>query len=152
MKNFFKENTKSDIDPKLDALIKASAKYEVGNFKCYNFWENPYGFKDIGKDYDVVSKIRKEPNQSHLYNFKALGGSGETEWNHNYITGTSIAVMYYKFSTHASMDLKENSDLQLLTGDEINLIKDLVDQAEAEWFLIYKETKEYKLQQQLNQE
>ena len=140
---------------KLQELIGLSKKYKIITVECYNWWENPYGFRDTGHN---VSKIRKIPNQYHLDNFKALGGNGETEWCHNYITGTSIAVMYYKFSTEAHIDLYQksysrgldNKVLELLTDAEINLIKELVFEANNKWMLEYKNTNEYKLNQQLN--
>jgi arabinogalactan endo-1,4-beta-galactosidase len=140
---------------KLEELIELSKKYEIIEVSCYNYWRNPYGFKNIGSK---VSKIEKIPNQYHLHNFKALGGSGTTEWNHNFVTGTSIAVMYYKISTGAIIDLNspsyirkvDNTKLELITDVEINLIKELAFEANDKRMLEYEETKEYKLQQQLN--
>lgn len=135
---------------KLQELIGLSKKYKSITIACYNWWENPYGFQDTGSN---VSKISRIPNKYHLDNFKALGGTGITKWNHNYISGTSIAVMYYKFSTEASIDLSDSKnlkgELELLTDIEINLIKELVFEAKNKWMLEYKETKEYKLNQQL---
>jgi hypothetical protein len=96
-KNYMKEQTK------LQQLIELSEKYEIlNNVSAYNYWENPYRFPVDGRDGSNPSIF----NEYHFKNFQALGGSGIYEWNHSYINGTSIAIMYYKISTGACIDIE----------------------------------------------
>jgi hypothetical protein len=138
-KNFMKEQTK------LQQLIELSEKYKIlGSVSAYNWWTNPYKFPVDGRDGSNPSIF----NEYHFKNFQALGGSGIYEWNRSYINGTSIAIMYYKISTGASIDIDNNKNLELLTDFEINLIKELVLEANDKFMLEYKQTKEYKLKNQ----
>jgi hypothetical protein len=148
-KNYMKKNNK------LQQLIELSKKYETINSVCaYNGWTNPYKFPVEGRDTSQPSIF----NEYHFENFQALGGSGIYDWKHSYINGTSIAIMYYKISTGASIDIENknyyadrfvnNKNLELLTDFEINLIKELVLEANNKFMLEYKQTKEYKLKNQ----
>jgi hypothetical protein len=143
-KNYMKEQTK------LQQLIELSKKYEtLHNVSAYNWWTNPYKFPVKGRDGSNPSIF----NKYHFKNFQALGGSGIYDWNHSYINGTSIAIMYYKISTEASIDTEDrhhnyyehhfinNKNLELLTDFEINLIKELVLEANNKFMLKYKQTK-----------
>lgn len=153
-KNTTKNNMKENA--KLQQLIELSKKYKIlNNVSAYNNWENPYKFL-VTKGRDV-SNNRSTFNKYHLENFQALGGSGIYDWNRNYINGTSIAIMYYKISTGASididiknkhLDIENKQHLELLTDFEINLIKELVLEANNKFMLEYKETEEYKLKNQ----
>lgn len=149
-KNFMKENTK------LQQLIELSKKYKIlENVSAYNWWTNPYKFPVEGRDGSHPSIF----NKYHFKNFQALGGSGIYDWANSYLNGTSIAIMYYKISTGAIIDIKDkhhrytdhfinNKNLELLTDFEINLIKELVSEANDKFMLEYKQTKEYKLKNQ----
>jgi hypothetical protein len=138
-KNYIKENTK------LQQLIELSKNYEtIESVSAYNYWENPYKFLVKGRDKSHPSIF----NEYHFENFQALGGSGIYDWNKSYINGTSIAIMYYKISTGASIDIENKQHLELLTDFEINLIKELVSEANDKFMLEYKQTKEYKLKNQ----
>jgi hypothetical protein len=142
---------------KLQQVIELSKKYKtIGNVSAYNYWENPYKFPVKGRDGSHPSIF----NKYHVKNFQALGGSGIYDWSHSYINGTSIAIMYYKISTEAFIDIENrhhhyykhhlinNKNLELLTDFEINLIKELVLEANNKFMLEYKQTKEYKLKNQ----
>jgi hypothetical protein len=165
-KNYMKEQTK------LQQLIELSKKYEtLHNVSAYNWWTNPYKFPVKGRDGSNPSIF----NKYHFKNFQALGGSGIYNWNRSYLNGTSIAIMYYKISTGASIDIENknyydyyadrfinnknlellyqhhfinNKNLELLTDFEINLIKELVSEANNKFMLEYEQTKEYKLKNQ----
>jgi hypothetical protein len=144
-KNYMKEQTN------LQQLIELSKKYKIlNNVSAYNWWENPYKFPVKGRDVSHPSIF----NEYHFKNFQALGGSGIYDWNHSYINGTSIAIMYYKISTGASIHIEskhnccEDRYLELLTDFEINLIKELVLEANDKFMLEYKQTKEYELKNQ----
>jgi len=140
---------------KLQQLIELSKKYEtIDSVSAYNGWENPYKFPVKERD---GSNNRSTFNKYHLENFQALGGSGIYNWANSYLNGTSIAIMYYKISTGASIDINDtesrykdinNKNLELLTDFEINLIKELVLEANNKFMLEYKQTKEYKLKNQ----
>jgi hypothetical protein len=149
-KNYMKEQTN------LQQLIELSKKYKIlGNVSAYNYWRNPYKFPVKGRDGSKPSIF----NKYHFKNFQSLGGSGIYDWNRSYINGTSIAIMYYKISTGASIHIESkhhhykdhfinNKNLELLTDFEINLIKELVLEANDKFMLEYKQTKEYKLKNQ----
>jgi len=146
-KNTTKNNMKENA--KLQQLIELSKKYKIlNNVSAYNNWENPYKFLVTKGRY--VSNNRSTFNKYHLENFQALGGSGIYDWHRNYINGTSIAIMYYKISTGASIDIdiENKQHLELLTDFEINLIKELVLEVNNKFMLEYKQTKEYKLKNQ----